>query len=59
MLVPVECFGHPLGVLAGPVHAQRDGGEPPAQHPALVRLKDVAEHDTAAEQHLNQLRTRG
>ena len=37
-----------LGILALPVHAQGDGGQAAVEHPALVRLQNVAEHPAAA-----------
>ena len=50
----MERLGDALGVLALAVHAQRDGGQAAIEHPALVRLQDVAEHAAAAAELLDQ-----
>ena len=57
--MPVERFRQTLGILALAIHAQRDCGEPAIEHPALIRLQDVAEHHAAAPQHLDVLRVAG
>ena len=43
--VPRQPLGDALGVLALAVHSERDGGQAAVQHPALVGLEDIAEHD--------------
>ena len=54
----VERLRHALRVLALPVHAQRDGGQAAVEHPAFVRLQDVAEHAAPAADLLDQLADR-
>src|ERR1700730_5227486 len=41
--IPRQLRGDALGVLAGPVHTQVHGRQASVQHPAFVRLEDVAE----------------
>ena len=55
----VQSFGQALRVLALAVHAKGNGGQAAIQHPALVRLQDVAEHAAPAAQFLDHLQALG
>src|SRR5215471_14543216 len=54
-LVAMKSLSQALRVFALPVHAQRNRRQPVIEHPALIRLKDVAEHRAPAAEPLDDL----